>query len=121
MPNPYMPIVLLDHSYHEQGREERKLHNINEASLVKKLIEALIERGWRDIGIVAPYAEQVQTLQEKCAGIAGLDIGTIDKYQGREKQDIVYSAVRGNFKDEIGFLQDQRRLNVALTQAVHYS
>ena len=66
---------------------------------------------------MAPYAEQVQTLQEKCAGIAGLDIGTIDKYQGREKQDIVYSAVRGNFKDEIGFLQEQRRLKVALTRS----
>ena len=37
--------------------------------------------------------------------------------QGREKDAIVLSLVRSNDAHEIGFLQDRRRLNVAMTRA----
>lgn len=41
----------------------------------------------------------------------------MDSYQGREKEVIILSCVRSNPQKEVGFLSDQRRLNVAVSRA----
>jgi ATP-dependent RNA/DNA helicase IGHMBP2 len=46
-----------------------------------------------------------------------IEIGTVDGFQGREKEAVVISLVRSNADGEIGFLADARRMNVALTRA----
>ena len=76
-------------------------------------------RGWRrtQIGVIAPYRAQVRLLRERLADEPGLEIDSVDGFQGREKEAIVVSFVRSNAEGEIGFLADARRTNVALTRA----
>ncbi|RLV95538.1 putative ATP-dependent RNA helicase ECM32 [Spathaspora sp. JA1] len=49
--------------------------------------------------------------------VSGILIASIDAFQGREKNFMVMSCVRSNEEGKIGFLRDERRLNVALTRA----
>merc|ERR550525_368232 len=79
-----------------------------------------------EIGIVTPYADQVRLLRklfdrrggrrQNCK-YEGLEIRSVDGYQGREKEVIIFSSVRSNAGGGIGFLSDRRRINVAITRA----
>lgn len=66
--------------------------------------------------MIAPYAAQVRLLRDLFAG-GGPEVDTVDGFQGREKEAVVISLVRSNSQNEIGFLADRRRMNVALTRA----
>jgi ATP-dependent RNA/DNA helicase IGHMBP2 len=92
--------------------------NPSEATLVRRKVEALLAAGVAasDIAVIAPYAAQVRHLREQLA-VDGLEIDSVDGFQGREKETVVISLVRSNAEGEIGFLADVRRTNVALTRA----
>jgi predicted DNA helicase len=92
--------------------------NVKEAQVVRRCVEGLLEAGVAagDVGVIAPYAAQVRHLREMMP-IPGLEVDTVDGFQGREKEAIVVSLVRSNSQGEIGFLSDVRRMNVALTRA----
>lgn len=76
----------------------------------------------KSIGVISPYSEQVKFLRlkkEEDEIFNGMDIkiNSIDGFQGQEKDVIYISLVRSNADGEIGFLKDERRLNVAMTRA----
>ncbi|HWC88632.1 MAG TPA: AAA domain-containing protein [Pirellulales bacterium] len=100
----------------EPDGESRR--NPLEARLVQKRIERLLALGVQpaDIAVITPYAAQARLLREMITA-EGLEIDTVDGFQGREKEVIVISLVRSNPAGEVGFLSDVRRMNVALTRA----
>jgi superfamily I DNA and/or RNA helicase len=100
----------------EPDGESRR--NRGEAEFVVQRVQQLLEAGLapRTIGVITPYAAQVRLLREMVS-VEGLEIDSVDGFQGREKEAIVISLVRSNQQGEIGFLADVRRMNVALTRA----
>jgi ATP-dependent RNA/DNA helicase IGHMBP2 len=101
------------------GDDDGSKANPGEAEIVVKIVLALRDAGVpaADIAVVTPYNAQVQLLRERLGGEDGLEIGTVDGLQGREKEAVVVSLVRSNEQGEVGFLAELRRLNVALTRA----
>ncbi|HEX6812984.1 MAG TPA: IGHMBP2 family helicase [Planctomycetota bacterium] len=106
---------------HEEtvGDDEGSKSNPGEARLVVQVVTALREAGVpaTAIAVVTPYNAQVQLLRTRLSTDDGLEIGTVDGLQGREKEAVVLSLVRSNEEGVVGFLAELRRLNVALTRA----
>jgi superfamily I DNA and/or RNA helicase len=96
---------------------ESKL-NPKEANLIVRLVRELIDAGIaaEQIAVIAPYAAQVRLLRGRL-DLPGLEIDTVDGFQGREKEAVLLTMVRSNDRGEIGFLADTRRTNVAITRA----
>jgi superfamily I DNA and/or RNA helicase len=73
------------------------------------------------IGILSPYKAQINLIENLLKDLNLnfnlIETNTIDSFQGREKDFIILSLARSNMNMEIGFLEDTRRLNVALTRA----
>ena len=92
--------------------------NQGEMELTLKIANALMHAGIdpHDLAILTPYMAQVKRLKAEI-NVTGLEIGTVDGFQGREKEATVLSLVRSNEKGEVGFLSDTRRMNVAVTRA----
>ena len=95
--------------------------NSVEASWVVKILMGLIEEGgleFSSIGIITPYAGQVRAIRDMIPeSMQDVEVRTVDGYQGREKDVIIFSSVRSNPDGNVGFLSDRRRLNVALTRS----
>jgi len=92
--------------------------NVNEAKLGVLKVRGLLEAGLtpEQIAVITPYSAQVKLLRE-ILDVPGLEIDSVDGFQGREKEAVVFSMVRSNPEGDVGFLADVRRTNVALTRA----
>ncbi|WIA09977.1 hypothetical protein OEZ85_010189 [Tetradesmus obliquus] len=76
----------------------------------------------RGIGIITPYKAMVQELRSVMARVPGageVEVNTVDAFQGREKDVVIFCSVRCNSGGRLGFVADARRLNVAVTRARH--
>ena len=112
--------------------ESLSISNPEEAGLLIKYLKLLIAQYDQtdeskkkiSIGIISPYKEQVQYInslidadEELKHSPIKMAVKTVDGFQGQERTIIFISLVRSNDKKEIGFLNDIRRMNVALTRA----
>ncbi|CAF4213932.1 unnamed protein product, partial [Rotaria sordida] len=101
------------------------IYNKQEVNLICQTIQTLLPRHQpnllpADIGIITPYTRQVKEIVEKLLTIQvpkGVEVRTVDGFQGREKNIILISLVRSNNENEIGFLINEQRMNVLLTRA----
>ncbi|CAI7833455.1 unnamed protein product [Closterium sp. NIES-53] len=103
--------------------------NTDEAEFVMVLYRHLVAlypqlKESSDVGVISPYKHQVKLLRDKFRELLGegahrVDVNTVDGFQGREKDVIIFSCVRaGRGKGKsIGFLSDFRRMNVGITRA----
>ncbi|KAF2748740.1 P-loop containing nucleoside triphosphate hydrolase protein [Sporormia fimetaria CBS 119925] len=93
--------------------------NEAEAQLVRSHVRNLIDAGVHaeDIAVVTPYNAQLAMLSQMLKeAYPGIELGSVDGFQGREKEAVVVSLVRSNAEHEVGFLGEKRRLNVAMTR-----
>jgi predicted DNA helicase len=106
-----MPAFSFDPSTFNSGNAER----------VAAEARRLLSRGLpaTELAIIAAYSAQARRLRDllREERARGLEIGTVDGFQGREKEAVIVDLVRSNDHGEIGFLANTRRMNVALTRA----
>ncbi len=127
LPNDDLPLVFIDTAgcgFDEILNPKQKSYkNEGEYFILREYILKKHEiLAGAEIGIISPYAEQVRYVSdeiEKEPAFIGLnlEVNTIDGFQGQEKDVIFISLVRSNDKSELGFIKDNRRLNVAMTRA----
>ena len=93
--------------------------NENEAGVVRKHVRALTGAGVKaeHIAVITPYNAQLSMLSTMLKeAYAGIELGSVDGFQGREKEAVILSLVRSNNEHEVGFLGERRRLNVAMAR-----
>lgn len=127
LPNDISPLVLIDTSGcgfdEDYNYKSRSISNEGEYFILREYLLTQQEKmAGATIGFISPYSAQVRLMRAQVSEDADLkawniQIDTVDGFQGQEKEVICLSLVRSNTNNEIGFLKDFRRLNVALTRA----
>jgi predicted DNA helicase len=120
--DPDAPFVFVDTSGIDAPERQRagshSRENPREAALVTQLVTDLVEAGVapKQIAVISPYDDQVDRLDRQIAP-EEVEVDTVDGFQGREREVVLASLVRSNARGEIGFLDEPRRFNVAVTRA----
>ncbi|KAJ0981677.1 hypothetical protein J5N97_009932 [Dioscorea zingiberensis] len=129
LPNKAFPVLFVG----IQGCDEREGSNPSwfnriEASKVIEIIRKLTSTGLSEaeIGIITPYRQQVLKLKKALESLEmpDLKVGSVEQFQGQERQVIIISTVRSTIKHNgfdlahnLGFLSNPRRYNVSITRA----
>ncbi|XP_065682161.1 uncharacterized protein LOC100204258 isoform X2 [Hydra vulgaris] len=113
----------------DESREDKTrmggIHNPVEREHIIAICEKIVTEknaNVNEIAVITPYRYQAslikQELNKKLAQLEGIEVDTIDGFQGREKRIVIFSCVRAsNHQESIGFLSNPQRMNVALTRA----
>ncbi|MGB9622567.1 MAG: AAA domain-containing protein, partial [Candidatus Bathyarchaeia archaeon] len=115
MLDPEKPAVLV-HVEGQERAEEGSRWNEEELRAATNIIQELIAHGVQPqlIGAISPYRAQRNRLSEILR--EEVEVGTVDAFQGREKDIIIFSATATSQRST-RFVENERRLNVALTRA----
>ena len=119
--------------YHIESEEKfinSSFYNETQISIIIELVKKIIEIYKNDIktiinklAILSPYSKQVNEISFAVKKLIcdnnnnSIEVNTIDGFQGKEKSIIIFSTVRSIGSKTIGFLSDERRINVGLTRA----
>lgn len=116
----------------DRADEQKGTGKINRcnAKVILKELEDLLEHCKKNnlsIGIITPYKDQKHHLDNSLKDIVKaykdekleIDIGTVDSFQGSDRDIIIYDCVRsgGGKKSKIDFIADEKRLNVSLSRS----
>ena len=115
-------------SNHHETRQGQSFYNRAEVQRISKILHQMEwsyqQRGeTREVAVITPYNAQISELraeltpESKFWKALKIEIATIDAFQGRDRDIVLYSTVRSNKERRLGFLKDRRRLNVALSRA----
>lgn len=126
----FQPFTILDLDSKEE-RGGTSLANKAEALMAVHLYASLREltnglSAQSRVAVITPYAQQTNLLRRQFSDFLGpqytklVEINTVDGFQGREANIVIFSCVRAAGSHGIGFLSDVRRMNVALTRAKHF-
>ncbi|XP_037073753.1 DNA-binding protein SMUBP-2-like [Pollicipes pollicipes] len=94
--------------------------NEGEADIVVAHARALLRAGLDigQLGVISPYKRQLDLVRARLRQLRlDVAVGTVDGFQGREKEAVLLSLVRSNQRGQVGFLAERRRINVAVTRA----
>ena len=112
-----------------EGKEKlvgSSMENIQEVACVLSLLDKIARVVTEhpeiipSVAVITPYRRQEERIEVHCQSKKYPFIprvGTVDSFQGAEFDIVILSAVRANSSGAIGFLEEDRRLNVALTRA----
>jgi superfamily I DNA and/or RNA helicase len=113
---------------HNETERERSYYNrveIQAIDAILRRMEATYRQRneTREVAVITPYNAQISELRERVNPTnpfwqkLKIEIATVDAFQGRDRDIVLYSTVRSNKELTLGFLKDRRRLNVALSRA----
>ena len=115
---------ILDFDYGRINRMEAEMSVAQLKSYITKIGKERFLEEKIDVGLISPYKAQVQYLRQLIKKDAffkpyrsSISVNTVDGFQGQERDVIFISLVRANEEGQIGFLNDLRRMNVAITRA----
>lgn len=94
-----------------EGNHRRGNYNQRQIDIIKEEILPTLDVPDEEIGIIAPYNEQVNEIKKQ---IPNIDVATVHRFQGREKDVIILSTVDDQIKN---FTDDPYLLNVAVSRA----
>ncbi|KAL1377833.1 hypothetical protein pipiens_001514 [Culex pipiens pipiens] len=126
LPNRTFPLIF--HSVVGQTMQHKNsssMYNELEADQVLTYVEMIVKNGIcgkqvqeGSIGVITPYASQVRHIKELLEDhdLDGVEVGSTEQYQGREKPIMIMSMVRSR-SNSAGFLNNAKRINVSLTRA----
>ena len=125
--NPKLPVIIIDTSkteFYEDGIGSG-CSNIKEAKYITNIVSSFIKNGIKSeqIGIITPYVNQKLKIKEllKNIEIKDVEVDTIHKFQGKEKDVIIMSFAKSkecSFSHyNLRFIENETLINVAITRA----
>ncbi|PJZ64151.1 RNA helicase [Leptospira wolffii] len=119
-------LVFLDSSGTDTAEEtfEGSLGNPWEADFVFGILKRILDSGVSPerIAILTPYRYQRYLIKNRIEELSAdrknsIEVETVDSFQGREMEIVLFSLVRSNPEGQVGFLSERRRWNVGMTRA----
>ncbi len=101
----------------EELSDRPRIYNEDECRIVADLVKQIVNESNQNItvAVIAPYRAQVSFLRRTCIASERVKIDTVDGFQGKESDVVIFSVTRTN--GSYRFLADDRRVNVALSRA----
>lgn len=123
-------LIWVSTSKHSNRREKfysknKTFKNQLEQNIIKKILQDIDRDECAkdyEIAVITGYSLQKSIIREHVhrmdfKNIRDIEVDTVDSYQGRDKDIVIFSTVRSNSRNDIGFQKSDKRINVALSRA----